>query len=151
MNNRTVHRGRVAERSWTLEVPIVSVTEQVLKPNTTKAKVEKPKSDKPKVVKPKTVKKEKGADGEVVDKPEKAVKPKVKKDGGEEKDGKESKGASGKADKEGKGEKVKPVTGEEAVQVILAYLKGQNRPYSATEISANLHGKVSCASPLSAN
>ncbi len=125
-------------------------TEQVLKPNTTKAKVEKPKSDKPKVVKPKTVKKEKGADGEVVDKPEKAVKPKVKKDGGEEKDGKESKGASGKADKEGKGEKVKPVTGEEAVQVILAYLKGQNRPYSATEISANLHGKVSCASPLSA-
>jgi 26S proteasome regulatory subunit (ATPase 3-interacting protein) len=42
-----------------------------------------------------------------------------------------------------KTEKVKAVTGDEAVELILDYLKTQNRPYSATEVSANLHGKVS--------
>ena len=53
------------------------------------------------------------------------------------KEGKDAKGKDGK-------EKVKAVTGEEAMEVIKGYLKEQNRSYSATEISANLHGKV-CA------
>jgi 26S proteasome regulatory subunit (ATPase 3-interacting protein) len=43
----------------------------------------------------------------------------------------------------GKGDKIKPVTGDGAVDLIAEYLRTQNRPYSATEISANLHGKVS--------
>jgi len=38
--------------------------------------------------------------------------------------------------------KVKAVVGEEAEALIVEYLKVQNRPFSATEISANLHGKV---------
>lgn len=42
-----------------------------------------------------------------------------------------------------KGGKVKPVNGDEALQLIADYLKAQNRPYSATEVSANLHGNVS--------
>jgi 26S proteasome regulatory subunit, ATPase 3, interacting protein len=41
-----------------------------------------------------------------------------------------------------KKEKVKAVNGEEAVEIMARYLKEQNRPYSATEVSANLHGKV---------
>lgn len=41
-----------------------------------------------------------------------------------------------------KGEKIKPVTGDGAMELIAEYLKTQNRPYSATEVSANLHGKV---------
>jgi 26S proteasome regulatory subunit (ATPase 3-interacting protein) len=45
-------------------------------------------------------------------------------------------------DKE-KGDKIKPATGDEAMELIAEYLKAQNRPYSATEVSANLHGKVS--------
>jgi 26S proteasome regulatory subunit (ATPase 3-interacting protein) len=49
----------------------------------------------------------------------------------------------GKAEKTDKGEKTKAVTGDEAMELIAAYLKAQNRPYSATEVSANLHGKVS--------
>lgn len=107
----------------------------VLKPKTEKAKVEKVKSDKPRVTKPKT---------------EKAKA--VKKDG--EKSGvKKEKGdgeSGGKKDvKEGKGEKVKAVNGEEAIEIIGRYLREQNRPYSATEISANLHGKVSLSSPFS--
>lgn len=48
-----------------------------------------------------------------------------------------------------KGEKVKAVTGDEAVQLIAEYLKAQNRPYSATEVSANLHGKVSLSHDVS--
>lgn len=126
-----------------------STEHAILKPNTTKAKIEKPKSDKPKVVKPKVVKKEKvvpaspasvvgveGGSGEGDEKKEKVVKSKVvKKDGA-------SGGSGGGEEKEGK-EKVKPVVGEEAVQLMVEYLKGQNRPYSATEVSANLHGKVS--------
>ena len=43
---------------------------------------------------------------------------------------------------DGKEEKVKPVTGDEAVKLIAEYLKVQNRPFSATEVSANLRGKV---------
>jgi hypothetical protein len=43
--------------------------------------------------------------------------------------------------KEGK-EKVEKVIGEEAEKLILGYLRNQNRPYGATDLSANLHGKV---------
>jgi 26S proteasome regulatory subunit (ATPase 3-interacting protein) len=42
-----------------------------------------------------------------------------------------------------KGDKIKPFTGDEAMELIEEYLRTQNRPYSATEVSANLHGKVS--------
>ncbi|CZR57628.1 uncharacterized protein PAC_07517 [Phialocephala subalpina] len=128
----------------------------VLKPNTTKAKVEKSKSAKPKAVRKSTVKKEKkvddgevgdtdGGDGEfgereVKEVKKRVVKPKVKKEAGDGEDVKAGKGAGGRPD--GKGEKVKPVTGDEAVSLILGYLKAQNRPYSATEVSANLHNKV---------
>jgi 26S proteasome regulatory subunit (ATPase 3-interacting protein) len=42
-----------------------------------------------------------------------------------------------------KGERIKAVTGDEAMGLIVGYLNAQNRPYSATEVSANLHGKVS--------
>lgn len=73
----------------------------------------KPKTEKAKVSKAKT------------EKPEKPEKAKVDK-----------------KEKE-KGEKVKAVTGDEAMQLIAEYLKAQNRPYSATEVSANLHGKAS--------
>lgn len=44
--------------------------------------------------------------------------------------------------------KSKPVSGDEAEKLILQYLKEQNRPYSATEVSANLHGKVCFRPPL---
>lgn len=64
---------------------------------------------------------------------EKAEKPKPEKAA---KAGKEVKKETG-----GK-EKVEKVSGDEAEKLILGYLKEQNRPYSATEISANLHGKV---------
>jgi len=50
--------------------------------------------------------------------------------------------ATAKKDDVGKVEKVKPVTGEEAQKLILEYLILQNRPFSATEIHANLHGRV---------
>ncbi|KAJ5033627.1 uncharacterized protein L3040_008739 [Drepanopeziza brunnea f. sp. 'multigermtubi'] len=137
----------------------------VLKPKTEKAKVEKPKSEKPKVAKPKAPKKEKVENEEKEAKPKKKAVKKDKEEKDEDGDfdmdadaavskpakakteGKakvESKavgggGAVGKGD--GK-EKVKPVNGEEAMELIRAYLKRENRPYSATEISANLHGKV---------
>ena len=45
-----------------------------------------------------------------------------------------------------RGGKVKPATGDEAMELITDYLRAQNRPYSATEVSANLHGKVSSSS-----
>jgi 26S proteasome regulatory subunit (ATPase 3-interacting protein) len=44
-------------------------------------------------------------------------------------------------DKNGK-EKVKAVTGDEATEVILEYLRRENRPFSAGDVSGNLHGKV---------
>lgn len=121
-------------------------TPDVLKPKTAKTKVEKVKADKaPKVVKPKAEKVNKPktekadkADGE--GKTEKVVKPKVEKADKKEK----SDGKTG----EKKGEKVKPVTGDEAVALIVEYLKAQNRPFSATEVSANLHGKVSSLGAL---
>ena len=98
---------------------------QVLKPKTEKAKVEKVKSEKAKTAKAKAVKKEKtGPDGE-----------KGKKGEGD--------GGGKKGGEKGEKEKVKAVTGEEAVGILGRYLREQNRPYSATEISANLHGQVS--------
>ena len=82
-------------------------------------------------------------------KKEKVVKEKVAKEKKEkEKDVKEKGGktgagvANGGEKKEGGKEKVKAVSGEEAEKLIKEYLKIQNRPYSATEVSANLHGKV---------
>ena len=66
----------------------------------------------------------------------KSEKPAIKKEAVVKKD------VGGKKDDAAKLEKVKPVTGEEAQRIILEYLTTQNRPYSATEIQANLHGKV---------
>jgi hypothetical protein len=106
-----------------------------LKPKT--SKVEKSKSDKPKITKAKAEKIEKAIkkDGD------KAAKVKAEKKESGEKVVKEKKEVKKDAGKDGK-EKVKAVTGEEAEALIKQYLREQNRPYSATEVSANLHGKV---------
>jgi 26S proteasome regulatory subunit (ATPase 3-interacting protein) len=113
--------------STTSELPAV------LKPKTEKAKVEKVKSDNAKTTKPKAEKTEKAK----ALKKESGEKSGVKKERGDGESG-------GKKDvKEGKGEKVKAVNGEEAIEIMGKYLREQNRPYSATEISANLHGKAS--------
>lgn len=116
----------------------ISTTPSPLKPKTGKSKVEKFKSDKPKIEKSRAaaVKEEK------IEKP---AKPKVAK-AAADKEEKPTKTAIKKekvADKDGGKEKVKPVNGDEAIALISKYLKSQNRPYSATEVSANLHGKVS--------
>lgn len=119
----------------------------VLKPKTEKAKVEKPK-----VTKPRAPKKEKGdaeggaGSGAVKEKSKAAKKEKDKGEDGEGKAAGEGKAVKPKGEaksdgKDGK-EKVKPATGDEAVELIANYLKMQNRPYSATEVSLNLHGKV---------
>jgi outer membrane biosynthesis protein TonB len=124
-------------------------TPEVLKPKTEKAKVEKTKAEpKAKVKTEKAPKAEKAPK----EKAEKVVKPKTEKDAKEKVEKKKiEKGAgagvgagAGKGGgKEGeKKEKVKPVTGDEAVVLIVEYLRAQNRPFSATEVSANLHGKV---------
>ncbi|PQE07949.1 Tat binding 1-interacting protein [Rutstroemia sp. NJR-2017a WRK4] len=55
--------------------------------------------------------------------------------------GKESAAEKKTLDKNGK-EKVKAVTGDEATEVILEYLRKENRPFSAGDVSGNLHGKV---------
>ncbi|TAQ83119.1 hypothetical protein B7494_g8558 [Chlorociboria aeruginascens] len=77
-----------------------------------------------------------------VDKDEKPkvdkAKPTVKKEKVDKAEKKSSKADAG----DGKAKKEKTVTGDEAIELILGYLKVQNRPYSATEVSANLHGKV---------
>jgi outer membrane biosynthesis protein TonB len=109
-------------------------TPEILKPKTEKAKVEKVKAvPKPKVKGEKT---EKAAP--------KVTKPKVEK--GEKAEKKEKSDGKGgeKGEKGGKEvkEKVKAVTGDEAAALIVEYLKVMNRPFSATEVSANLHGKV---------
>ena len=116
-----------------------------LKPKTEKAKVEKIKSEKSKAEKPLKATKLKVtkskatsiSDTEAGDEDGLVTvgKPKVTA----RKTDKDVVGA--KDSKDGK-EKVKAVTGDEAVDVMLKYLKEQNRPYSATEVSANLHGKV---------
>ncbi|RDW73745.1 hypothetical protein BP5796_07187 [Coleophoma crateriformis] len=41
-----------------------------------------------------------------------------------------------------KKEKTESLTGDAAVQCLMNYLEGQNRPYNGTDIIANLHGKV---------
>jgi 26S proteasome regulatory subunit (ATPase 3-interacting protein) len=105
-----------------------------LKPKTEKAKIEKTKVEKPKGEKVKAEKKPKA---------EKTEKVKVEKKIPAER---VNKGDTEKGEKE----KVKAVTGDEAMELIAVYLKAQNRPYSATEISANLRGKVSL-SPLFQN
>lgn len=108
--------------------------------STSTPEVLKPKTEKSKVVKPKA---EKG------DKSAKAPKPKSEK--GEKKDRVDGKaggskdsaaGGDEKKEKEKEKEKVKPVTGDEAAHLVLEYLTLLNRPFSATEVSANLHGKV---------
>jgi hypothetical protein len=121
----------------------------VLKPKTEKAKVTKPKSDKPKAEKaktekPKTVKKEKVDDGGGDGGGKKGDKSAsgVKVERGDGSGGGGGGGVGGKKAGDGK-EKVKTVNGEEAIELMARYLREQNRPYSATEVSANLHGKVS--------
>lgn len=109
----------------------------------------KAKTEKAKVTKAKAPKKEK-VDGEKLTKPKAVKKEKVVADG-EEKEKKPKKAATDGVKKsagDGK-EKVKPVNGEEAIGLIAKYLKEQNRPYSATEVSANLHGKVCLFRPAS--
>jgi len=108
-----------------------SIASEVLKPKTTKAKVTKPKADKPKLDKTKaeTAKKDMTKIDKVDGEKPKKESASVKHVGGS------------KLDKDGK-EKVKAVNGEEAIALMVAYLKRENRPYSATEVSANLHGKV---------
>ncbi|CAG8961292.1 hypothetical protein HYFRA_00013572 [Hymenoscyphus fraxineus] len=108
----------------------------ILKPKTEDAKIKKskPASEKSKVTKAKL---EKGLAA--------SEKAKVVKAGKEKKDmggGSKEKVEKGKEKAEKGKEKVEKVSGEEAEKLILLYLKEQNRPYSATEISANLHGKV---------
>jgi hypothetical protein len=106
-----------------------TLTPEVLKPKTEKAKVDKVKSEaKPKVKAEKIVK----TKAEKVEKVEKKKGEKCENVG---------KAAGGKEKGDGK-EKVKPVTGDEAARLIVEYLRVQNRPFSATEVSANLHGKV---------
>lgn len=108
---------------------------EVLKPKTEKTKVEKVKAE------PKT--KTKSEKAPKADKPEKVVKPKAEKvDKKEKSDGKGGEKDKGGKEVKEKGERVKPVTGDEAVGLIVEYLKAMNRPFSATEVSANLHGKV---------
>ncbi|CZT50069.1 uncharacterized protein RSE6_10993 [Rhynchosporium secalis] len=112
----------------------------ILKPKTEKAKVEKVKSDKPKVTKPKAPKKEKVEVEGAVSVKEKKLTAKAKGEDGEGKVvGKESK--DGKDGKDGK-EKIKPVNGDEAVAIIAEYLRVQNRPYSATEVTKTVADKI---------
>ncbi|CZT01246.1 uncharacterized protein RAG0_08983 [Rhynchosporium agropyri] len=112
----------------------------ILKPKTEKAKVEKVKSDKPKVTKSKAPKKEKVEVEGAVSVKEKKVTAKAKGEDGEGKAvGKESK--DGKDGKDGK-EKIKPVNGDEAVAIIAEYLRVQNRPYSATEVTKTVADKI---------
>ena len=129
-----------------------SATPSPLKPKTEKAKVEKVKCDKPrapKVIKPKVTKTKAGitttSDDEAMENDEPpAIKPPPKPKAAAsakkptDKDASTAKDINGK---EGK-EKGKAVNGQEAIEVMMKYLKEQNRPYSATEISGNLHGKV---------
>ncbi|RKF63101.1 Homologous-pairing protein 2 [Erysiphe neolycopersici] len=69
-------------------------------------------------------------------------KPKIEKVKKEKSEAKKTEiNASSKGAKEVK-EKVLALHGDDAIALMLRYLKDQNRPYSATEICANLHGKV---------
>ncbi|APA13463.1 predicted protein [Sclerotinia sclerotiorum 1980 UF-70] len=122
-------------------------------PSTASATPIKPKSKKPKVEKT-----EKSEKVKATSKAKTSVKEKVL---AKDKEGKESKGKVGAKDgkevkdtkeiketkeakligKDGK-EKVKAVTGDEAQEVLMEYLIRENRPFSAGDVSGNLHGKV---------
>ncbi|KAG0647292.1 Meiotic expression up-regulated 13 [Hyphodiscus hymeniophilus] len=127
------------------DTPSSTGTPEVLKPKTEKAKVEKAKAEPRPRAKSEKANKEKGE--KVEKEKEKVVKPKAVKGKGEKGDGegKEKEKEKKAVKSDGKAvdkPKVKAVTGDEAVALIVEYLKAQNRPFSATEVSANLHGKV---------
>ncbi|KAF4629387.1 hypothetical protein G7Y89_g8758 [Cudoniella acicularis] len=111
-----------------------------LKPKTEKVKVEKSST-----AKAKTSKAEKAARVEKAIKDGNAnVVKAVKKEAAAGCSGSGGKSAKGKDEgkgKSGEGKDAK-VTGEEAEALIREYLKEQNRPYSATEVVANLRGRV---------
>ncbi|ESZ93597.1 hypothetical protein SBOR_6026 [Sclerotinia borealis F-4128] len=95
-------------------------------PSTASATPVKPKAKKPKVERAEKIDKVKA--------PPKAKAPaKEKAPPKDKEDKKEVKDAKGK---------VKTVTGDEAQDVLLSYLSRENRPFSAGDISGNLHGKV---------
>ncbi|KAK8197044.1 Tat binding protein 1-interacting protein-domain-containing protein [Phyllosticta capitalensis] len=48
-------------------------------------------------------------------------------------------------EKDAKDAKAERITGSEAADLVLKYLTEQNRPYSANDVSANLHNKVTKA------
>ncbi|KAF5870727.1 putative tbp1-interacting protein tbpip protein [Botrytis fragariae] len=116
-------------------------------PSTASATPVKPKAKKPKVEKGEKVEKVKAPPKakafvkEKVPAKDKEVKGKsVIKEVKETKEIKEAKDIKVMG-KDGK-EKVKAVTGDEAQEVLLEYLSRENRPFSAGDISGNLHGKV---------
>ncbi|EMR89118.1 putative tbp1-interacting protein tbpip protein [Botrytis cinerea BcDW1] len=107
-----------------------------------KSKAKKPKVEKgEKVEKAKAPPKAKASIKEKVPLKDKEVKGKgVVKEVKETKENKEAKDTK-VIGKDGK-EKIKAVTGDEAQEVLLEYLSRENRPFSAGDISGNLHGKV---------
>ncbi|KAF7876856.1 uncharacterized protein EAF02_008076 [Botrytis sinoallii] len=116
-------------------------------PSTASATPVKPKAKKPKVEKGEKVEKvkappkTKASIKEKVPLKDKEVKGKgLIKEVKETKENKETKDTK-VIGKDGK-EKVKAVTGDEAQEVLLEYLSRENRPFSAGDISGNLHGKV---------
>ncbi|KAF7937071.1 hypothetical protein BELL_0092g00210 [Botrytis elliptica] len=116
-------------------------------PSTASATPVKPKAKKPKVEKGEKVEKVKAPPKTKASIKEKApLKDKEAKGKGLIKEVKETKENKETKDtkvigKDGK-EKVKAVTGDEAQEVLLEYLSRENRPFSAGDISGNLHGKV---------
>ncbi|KAG9233064.1 Tat binding protein 1-interacting protein-domain-containing protein [Amylocarpus encephaloides] len=125
-------RTRTLSYSTVMSETPSTASEPTPKPKAKKVKAAPKASDKVKVAKAKP---EKAVPADAKEVKEKVVK---------EKPGK-SDGAGGakvaKRDKDGK-EKVEKFSGGEAERIILEYLKVQNRPYGATDVSANLHGKV---------
>lgn len=114
-------------------------------PSTASATPVKPKAKRPKVEKAEKVDKVKAPAKTKAVAKEKAL-PKDKEDKRDGKDvkakvvAKEIKDTKG-IGKDGK-EKVKAVTGDEAQEVLMQYLTRENRPFSAGDVSGNLHGKV---------
>ncbi|KAJ8061532.1 hypothetical protein OCU04_009345 [Sclerotinia nivalis] len=119
-------------------------------PSTASATPIKPKAKKPKI--------EKAEKNEKVKATPKAKTSAKEKAPAKDKEGKDSKGKVVAKDvkevkevketketkvigKDGK-EKVKAVTGDEAQEVLMEYLIRENRPFSAGDVSGNLHGKV---------
>ncbi|RAL60638.1 hypothetical protein DID88_009956 [Monilinia fructigena] len=100
-------------------------------PSTASATPIKPKAKRPKVEKADKVEKVKAPSKAKAQSKEKAF-PKEKED-------KEIKDVKTKVGWE---RKVKAVTGDEAQEVLVEYLTRENRPFSAGDVSGNLHGKV---------